>query len=54
MKITLIFIGTILTPIGMIVAKVHKPLGAAVLGSAITLFMVHIFQHYKLKKKVKK
>ena len=54
MKITLNLIGICLTPIGMILAKVHKPLGAAVLGSAVTLIIVHIFQHYELKKREKK
>jgi len=54
MKITLNIIGLFLTPIGMILSKFNKSLGAAILGAAITLIIVHIFQHYELKKKVKK
>ncbi|MCP3682866.1 MAG: hypothetical protein GY861_09270 [bacterium] len=51
MKITLNIIGLFLAPIGMIISQFQKPLGAAVLGSAITLILVHIFQHHEIKKK---
>ena len=54
MKITLNIIGACLTPVGMILAKFNRAIGAAILGSAITLILVHVFQHYELKKKVKK
>ncbi len=51
MKLTLSNIGIVLAPIGIISAQFNKPVGAAILGSAITLNLVHIFQHYKIKKK---
>jgi len=51
MKITLSFIALLLTPIGMILTKFNRSLGAAILGAAIALFIVNFFQHYELKKR---
>ncbi len=51
MKLTLSNIGIVLAPIGIISSQFNKAIGAAILGSAITLFIVNFFQHYELKKK---
>jgi hypothetical protein len=52
MKIQKLLIGGLfLVPIGMILSKFHKPFGAAILGAAITLIIVHVLQNLgKLKK----
>jgi hypothetical protein len=51
MKNKLNFIALLLTPIGIILSQFNKALGTAILGAAITLFIINFFQHYELKKK---
>jgi len=51
MNMTLNIIGVSMTPVGMILAQFNKPLGAAILGSAITLIAVGVSQNYELRKK---
>jgi len=53
-EITLHIIGLFLAPIGLILSNFNKPLGGAILGAAITLMLVHMFQDYEFKKKAKK
>ena len=40
-----------MAPIGMILAQFNKPIGAAILGSSITLIILHLMKHYEIKKK---
>ncbi len=53
MKITLNMLGVIMAPVGMILAQFNKPVGAAILGSSITLILLHLYQHYELREKRK-
>jgi hypothetical protein len=50
-KMTLNIIGVFMTPIGMFLAQINKPVGAAILGSAVTFILVGLSQQYELRKK---
>jgi hypothetical protein len=51
MKVTLDTIALFLAPLGIILAQFNKVVGAAILGAAITLFIVNFFQHYEIREK---
>jgi len=51
MKKTLNIVALFLTPIGIILAQFNKVVGAAILGAAITLFIVNFFHYYEIREK---